>query len=87
MTAHEVTLLYPALDYDEHRRFLGSVAGSPPAGLDGFRRCGSGIALTYVVISDRGEDHAVRVALQHAAGMWPNYVPARTTVEEASDGQ
>lgn len=81
MPAYEVTLTYPDHSYDEHRRFLGTVAGSPPSGLDGFRRCGSGVALTYIVHTDLGRDHAVRVALQHAVGMWPNYLPASTTVE------
>jgi hypothetical protein len=83
---YEVTLTYPDRSYDEHRRFLGSVAGSPPSGLDGFRRYGSGVALTYLIQTDLGEDHAAKVALQHAVGMWPNWLPTTTTVVAVSDG-
>ncbi len=86
MPAYEVTLIYPDRSYDEHRRFLGSVAGSPPSGLDGFRRFGSGVALTFVMNTDLGEEHAARVALQHAVGMWPNFLPVTTTVQVVSDG-
>lgn len=84
--AYEVTLLYPDHSYDDHRRFLGSVAGSPPSGLDGFRRYGAGVALTFVVTTDLGPDHATRVALQHAVGLWPNFLPGTTTVVTLADG-
>lgn len=73
-------MLYPDRSYEEHRRFLGSVAASPPSGLDGFRRHGSGIALTFFVESDLGPDFARQLAVQRAAGLWPNYRPAETAV-------
>ena len=81
MAAYEVTLTYPDLDYDEHRRFLGSVAASRPSGLDGFRRHGSGVALTFVVETELGPEFARRLALQRAAGLWPNFLPATSTQE------
>jgi hypothetical protein len=79
------TLVYPDRPYDEHRRFLGSVARSSPAGLDGFRRHGSGVALTYFISTDLGEEHASKVALQHAVRMWPNWLPGTTTVAAVTE--
>lgn len=85
MAAFEVTLVYPDLDYDEHRRFLGSVAGSRPSGLDGFRRHGSGIALTFVIAGNFDAALARKMAYQRAAGLWPNFRPNGERLEALDD--
>jgi hypothetical protein len=82
---YEVTLVYPDLDYDEHRRFLGSVAASRPSGLDGFRRHGPGIALTFVIRGNVDASLARKMALQRATGLWPNFRPGSANLEVLDD--
>lgn len=86
MGTYEVTVVYPDLPYDECRRFLGSLAASPPSGLDGFRRYGDGVALTYVVTTEHGPELARRLAVQRAAGTWPNHEPGAVSLDEWPEG-
>lgn len=85
MPSYEITFVYRTRSYDEHRRFLASVAASPaPNGIDGFRRYGSGVALTFVV-HEHDQEQATAVARQRAGGIWPGCVPALTLVDVFHD--
>jgi hypothetical protein len=79
MATFEITMLYPERSFGEHRGFLASVVGSPAGRLDGFRRHGDGLALTYVVEA-RDRQTALQQAHQQAAGMWPNFRPQAVEV-------
>jgi hypothetical protein len=79
MATFEITMLYPERSFVDHRRFLASVVGAPAGRLDGFRRHGDGVALTYVVDA-RDRQAALLQAHQQAAGMWPNFRPETVEV-------
>ncbi len=65
VAVYEVTFVYPRHSYEAHRRFLASLAFSTnPNGIDGFRRHGSGVALTFVV---HEEDRERATARSHAS--------------------
>ena len=75
MPTFEITMVYPERSFEEHRAYLASVAGSRTSRLDGFRRHGSGVALTFVTEA-RNRDTAMMQAHQRAVSMWPSH-PAR----------
>lgn len=80
MAVYEVSLYYPEEPYDQHHRFLASVAVGPHPAIQGFRQRGPGVVLTFVVDTDHGIEFATKVAIQRAAGLWPNARAASTTV-------
>jgi hypothetical protein len=74
MATYEITLTFPDQPLDRaNRAFLGSVVAAIPTVLDGFRSCGGGVALTFVIEDARNEEVATRAAYQRAAGIWPNF--------------
>jgi hypothetical protein len=86
MPTFEITMLYPERSFDEHRSFLASVVGAPAGRLDGFRRHGEGLALTYVADA-RDRQVALQQAHQQAAGMWPNFRAQAVEVTSIDGGQ
>lgn len=80
MAVYEVTMLFPGVPYEDHRRFLASVAAAGSSPLQGFRQAGDGVALTFVVVTGAGIEFALKDATQRAGSLWANIYPAVTTV-------
>jgi hypothetical protein len=57
----EVTMVFVDKRYEDHRRFLASVAADQSSPLQGFRQVGAGVALTFVVTTESGSSE-LRVA-------------------------
>lgn len=81
MAVYEVAMHFPDMPFDEHRRFLASVAAGHGPMLQGFRQHGTGVVLTFVIETDVGIEFAMKAATQRAAGLWPNHRPVSTTVQ------
>jgi hypothetical protein len=81
VAVYEVSLYFPDLPYEEHRRYLASLAAGPRPGLEGFRQHGVGVVLTFVIETDHGIEFAVKDATQRATGLWPNFRPMSTNVQ------
>jgi hypothetical protein len=75
VAVYEVTFTYPTVPYEENGHFPASVIAARSSPLQGFRRRGDGVALTFVVTTDCGIESALAVATQRAAGMSPDFGP------------
>ena len=76
-------MIFGGLVYDDHRRFLASLAAATPTNLSGFRSHRRGVALTYIATTRLGGPEVARAsATQWVAGIWPNVIPAEVVVEE-----